>query len=144
MINLLVNCKEGNDEQLKVLIIEDCVLIGERLKELISANKLIHVLGQAKSVAETLRMFTALNPDLIFLDINLPDGNGIDTLVHLKRLAPSLKVIVFSNSTNNFYKRKFAEIGSDYFFDKSKDFKKIPAALNKIIYSKTINNNINY
>ena len=121
---------------LKVLIIEDCLQIGKRLIELITQNRLVHVLGQAKSVGEALKMFGELNPDMALLDINLPDGNGYDTLVHLKLHKPSLKVIVFSNSANAFYKRKFEEVGSDYFFDKSKDFSKIPGAITEIINAK--------
>jgi len=136
MINLLVNCKEGSDEQLKVLIIEDNVLIGKKLNELISENKSVHVLGQAKSVSEALKMFAEWNPDIIFLDINLPDGNGLDILEHLKRLKPGVRVVVFSNSANAIYKRKVKEMGSDYFLDKSKDFAKIPEVLTKIIFSK--------
>jgi len=143
MINLLVNCKQGKDGQLKVLIIDDCILIGKKLKELISENISVHILGQAKSVGEALQMFHEFDPDITFLDINLPDGNGYDTLIHLKRLKPTLKVVVFSNSANAFYKRKFAEMGSDYFLDKSKDFSKIPETINQIISAMTKNNTKN-
>ena len=142
MINLLVNCKVGNDGQLKVLIIEDCISIGKKLQELVSENPAVYVLGQAMNVSEALKMFNELKPDFVFLDINLPDGNGMDTLIHLKRLKPNLKVIIFSNSAGDIYRRKFMEMGSDYFLDKSKDFEKIPEVINEIISSTKKTNSI--
>lgn len=142
MINVLVNCKEGNDGQLKVLIIDDCRAIGEKVKELIAKDIMVHVLGQARSVKEALKMFKELNPDAIFLDINLPDGNGMDTLLHLKKLKPTLQVITFSNSSNAIYKKRFLQAGSNYFLDKSNEFEKISGILMQIIDAKKKGNSL--
>jgi len=125
--------KQKNKEQLNVLIVDDCIAIARKLYELVSENKLVHVLGQAKSVREGLDMVTKLTLDVVFLDINLPDGTGMEVLLHLKKIKPDVKVIVFSNSANSLYKRKFAEKGSDYFLDKSKDFTMIPNLVSSII-----------
>jgi len=133
MISLTNNSKKVNKDQLNVLIIDDCIAIARKLYELISENKLVHVLGQAKSVREGLDMVTKLNLDIVFLDINLPDGTGMEVLIYLKKIKPNVKVVIFSNSSNNLYKRKFAERGSDYFLDKSKDFAMIPGLVSSII-----------
>ena len=133
MISLTNNSKKVNKEQLNVLIIDDCIAIARKLYDLISENESVHVLGQAKSVREGLDMATKLNPHVVFLDINLPDGTGMEVLVHLKKIKPSVKVVIFSNSSNNLYKRKFAERGSDYFLDKSKDFAMIPGLVSSIM-----------
>jgi DNA-binding NarL/FixJ family response regulator len=131
MINLVAN--SINKKQLNVLIVDDCITIARKLYELISENKLVHVLGQAKSVKEGLGMVTELNLDVVFLDINLPDGSGMEVLTYLKQIKPEVKVIIFSNSVNGLYKRKFAERGSDYFLDKSSDFTMIPEIISSII-----------
>src|ERR1700757_1117939 len=133
MISLTNNSKKVNKDQLNVLIIDDCIAIARKLYELISENKLVHVLGQAKSVREGLDMVTKLNLDIVFLDINLPDGTGMEVLIYLKKIKPNVKVVIFSNSSNNLYKRKFAERGSDYFLDQSKDFAMIPGLVSSII-----------
>ena len=133
MISLTNNSKKVNKEQLNVLIIDDCIAIARKLYELISENKLVHVHGQAKSVREGLDMVTKLNLDIVFLDINLPDGTGMEVLIYLKKIKPNVKVVIFSNSSNNLYKRKFTERGSDYFLDKSKDFAMIPGLVSSII-----------
>jgi DNA-binding NarL/FixJ family response regulator len=118
---------------LEILIIEDSVLIGKKLKELISENISDYMLRQAKSITEALRMVTELNPNVVFLDINLPDGNGMQVLTHLKKLNQKIKVIIFSNAANDFYRRKFMENGCDYFLDKSKDFTQIPQIISSLV-----------
>ena len=133
MINLLVNCKDEGAGKLKILIVEDSLTIALKLKDMISENTLVHVSGIAPTVREALKMFSELKPDVVFLDINLPDGNGVDTLEHLKRLKPNLKVVVFSNAATPLYRKRFRELGSDYFLDKSMDFGKINEVVSEIV-----------
>ena len=120
-------------KQLQVLIVDDCLAIAKKLYELISENKLVNVIGQAKSVKQSLDMVTDFNLDVVFLDINLPDGSGMEVLLYLKKIKPKVKVVIFSNSVNDLYKRKFTEKGSDYVLDKSKDFTKVPDIISSII-----------
>ena len=118
---------------MNVLIVDDCIEIARKLNELISENKEVNVLGLAKSVSEGLDMVTKFDLDVVFLDINLPDGTGMEVLLHVKKIKPQVKVIMFSNSANDLYRRKFAEKGSDYFLDKSKDFTKAPEIISLIL-----------
>jgi len=122
-------------KKLHILIVDDCIAIAKKLYELISENKLANVVGQAKSVRQGVHMAEELNPDVVFLDISLPDGSGMEVLQHLKKVKPSVKVIIFSNSVNDLYRRKFTEKGSDYVLDKSKDFTKVPEIISSIIES---------
>jgi DNA-binding NarL/FixJ family response regulator len=118
---------------MNVLIIDDSIAIARKLNELISENKAVHILGQAQSVRQAIDMLGRLNPDVVFLDISLPDGSGMEVLIHIKKVKPEIKVIVFSNSANSFYQKKFTEQGSDYFLDKSKDFTKIPSIISSLV-----------
>ena len=136
MVGLTLNSKKTKSEQFNILIVDDSIAIAKKLYELITENSLVHVIGQAKSVKEGLDMVTKFNTELVFLDINLPDGPGMEVLIYLKQIKPQVKVIIFSNSANELYKRKFAEMGSDYFLDKSKDFVMIPNLINSIIAQK--------
>jgi len=115
------------------LIIDDSMLIGEKLQRFLFNTTAALPFEHAKNVNEGMVLFTALNPEIVFLDIKLPDGNGIDVLVSLKKMNPGVKVIIFSNLADNFYQKKFREKGCDYFLDKSKDFVKIPGVINEII-----------
>ena len=110
----------------KVLLIDDSELIGSKVLDLLSTVEAVELLGQAKSVKEGLRACEEKKPDLVFLDINLPDGSGIGLLKELKKRQPHIRVIMLTNSADSFYRHKCAELKAEYFLDKTKDFDRIP------------------
>jgi DNA-binding NarL/FixJ family response regulator len=113
----------------KVLLIDDSELIGSKVLDLLSTVEAVELLGQAKSVKEGLRACEEKKPDLVFLDINLPDGSGIGLLKELKDRQPYIRVIMLTNSADSFYRHKCAELKAEYFLDKTKDFDRIPQLL---------------
>jgi DNA-binding NarL/FixJ family response regulator len=110
----------------KVLLIDDSELIGSKVLTLLSTVPAVKLLGQAKSVEEGLRACEEENPDIVFLDINLPDGSGISLLRELKIRQPQIRVIMLTNSAGSFYRHKCAELKAEHFLDKTKDFYRIP------------------
>ena len=110
----------------KVLLIDDSELIGSKVLNLLSTVSGVELLAQAKSVKEGLRACEEEMPDIVFLDINLPDGSGIALLSELKIRQPHIRVIMLTNSADSFYRHKCAELKAEYFLDKTKDFYRIP------------------
>jgi DNA-binding NarL/FixJ family response regulator len=110
----------------KVLLIDDSELIGSKVLNLLSTVSGVELLAQAKSAKEGLRACEEEKPDIVFLDINLPDGSGIALLRELKIRQPHIRVIMLTNSADSFYRRKCAELKAEYFLDKTKDFHRIP------------------
>jgi DNA-binding NarL/FixJ family response regulator len=110
----------------KVLLIDDSELIGTKVLDLLSTISAVELLSQAKSVKEGLRACEEESPDIVFLDINLPDGSGIGLLKELKKRQPHIRVIMLTNSADSFYRHKCAELKAEYFLDKTKDFDLIP------------------
>ena len=115
--------------QHKVLLIDDSELVGAKVLKLLSTIPSIELIGQAKSVKEGLRACKEEKPDIVFLDINLPDGSGIKLLKELKIRQPHIRVIMLTNSADSFYRHKCAELEAEYFLDKTKDFAQIPQLL---------------
>lgn len=81
----------------KVLIIDDSpvlrIMLGEMLKSLGHT-----IIGEADSAASGLKAFRELKPDLVTLDISLPDENGLQVLEKLRRLDPAARVIVVTGN----------------------------------------------
>jgi len=112
----------------KVMIIDDSEIIGRRLVQLLSLPSL-KVFPVAKSFSQALEIFPKIKPDIIVLDFNIPGGNGIELLKKLKKIRPTVKAIMLTNSTAAVYKRKFKESGGDIFLDKTNDFINITDAV---------------
>src|ERR1700704_6955478 len=89
---------------IRVLIVDDSVLIREVLGELLNGDREIEIVGIASSAAHGLRLIPSLKPDLVMLDYSLPGMDGNATLAEIRRFNPTLPIIVLST---------FTERGSD-------------------------------
>lgn len=78
---------------LHVLLVDDHVLFRSGLVRLLSVQPDIKVVGEAGTHTEALALARDLQPDLILMDINLPDGTGVDAAAAILAELPSIKII---------------------------------------------------
>jgi len=118
--------------KIKVFVADDSAPIRKRLITLLSGTDNVEIVGQARDVAETINFVRELKPDVVILDIRLPDGSGIDVLETIRQEKPVPKVIMLTNYPFVQYRRKCLEAGASFFFDKSTEFYKIPQAIEQL------------
>ena len=81
---------------LRVLLVEDSISTRQLLLGVISSDAAFVVVGEAVSGDTAMESAAALNPDVVLLDLSLPDIDGADLLPHLLTVAPDAKVVVLS------------------------------------------------
>jgi len=81
---------------LRVALVDDHTLIRDALAALLSAEEDIRVVAAVGSVAEALCVAAHAAPDVLLLDIALPDGTGLEAISEICRRSPSTHVIVLS------------------------------------------------
>ena len=87
----------------RIVLIEDYQLVRETYEEIISASNKYEVVGSFSSCEEAIPEIVALDPDVVFMDINLPGINGIDGTKMIKELVSDVSVIVVTvNEESNF------------------------------------------
>jgi DNA-binding NarL/FixJ family response regulator len=69
------------------------------------------------------------HPDMILLDIHLPDKSGIELLDHFIKNYPDIKVIMVTNKASQYYRELCLGLGAHHFIDKSKEFEMIPSII---------------
>jgi two-component system nitrate/nitrite response regulator NarL len=79
----------------RVLLVDDHPMIGAALDMLLRESD-YELLGRARTMAEANKQISSLKPDLLLLDVNLPDGSGIDVLRRLSRGRSRPKVILLT------------------------------------------------
>ena len=96
----------------RVLIVDDEPLARRRIAELLRDESGVAVIGQATSGAEAIASIRADAPDLVFLDVQMPDGTGLDVLREIG--AEAMPVTVFVTAYDQYALRAFDAAAIDY------------------------------
>jgi two-component system chemotaxis response regulator CheB len=85
--------------KIRVLTVDDSVVIRRMLSDILSQDADIEVVGYATNGRLALAKIPQVNPDILTLDIEMPELNGLQTLTELRKTYPKLPVIMFSTLT---------------------------------------------
>ncbi|MEP6710808.1 MAG: response regulator transcription factor [Ferruginibacter sp.] len=118
------NSKKKNN--LKVLIVDDALLVVERLAETISELECVSQVAVATGYDEAIGLIISGKPDIVLLDIHLPEKSGIEILKFVKKSHPGVITVMLTNQSSYNYKILCEQLGSDHFVDKSSEFENIP------------------
>jgi two-component system chemotaxis response regulator CheB len=83
----------------KVLVVDDAMLIRRMVTDVLAADPAIEVVGEAPNGKIAIQKIAQLNPDLVTLDVEMPEMNGLQTLKAIRKTHPRLPVIMFSAVT---------------------------------------------
>ena len=81
---------------IEVLIVDDHRIVAEGVAQLMTGDEGIRTVGIAATLSEASQMMSELHPQVVLLDVALPDGDGIDALPELLSSSPETKVIVLT------------------------------------------------
>ena len=116
---------------INIVITDDHSMIREGLKQLLELDENFRVIGQAGDGEECLRLLKKELPDVLLLDINMPNMNGIEVLEHLKKEYSGVKVLILTIHNEVEYLLKAVDIGCNGYVLKDSNF----AMLKKAIHS---------
>lgn len=83
----------------RILIVDDSVVVRNQVSKILATDSALDVVGVAASGPIALAKIPQINPDIIVLDVNMPEMDGLVTLSRIRETYPSLPVIMFSNLT---------------------------------------------
>lgn len=84
---------------IKVLIVDDSIIFRRILQDTLKKNPRIKVIGTAENGVEAIKLIRTLRPDVVVLDVEMPQKDGIETLDELQRLRLQVGIIMFSTLT---------------------------------------------
>ncbi len=94
---------EPSESVIKVLLVDDHVLVLEGIRARLDQEVGITVVGQASDGREALEMVKTLEPDVVMMDVSMPNMNGIETTKVFQDKYPDLKVLILSMHDNREY-----------------------------------------
>ena len=119
-------------KNIHILLVDDSEVILSRLKTILSGEESIEAIETAVTVKEAKERIEKQKPDVIILDVKLPDGNGIIFLKQIKFMYPEIIVVILTNWSDSYFKSAAEKYGADYFLDKSMEFEKLPWLLTEL------------
>jgi len=88
---------------IKVLLVDDHHLFREGLRTVLAATDDIVVVGEASTGRQAFQMLEELQPDIVTVDVTLPDGDGILATREILRRRPNTRVLMLTMHENHYY-----------------------------------------
>ena len=117
----------------KVMIADDHSLIREGIKQLLEFDGSIEVVSEAANGIECLDKLEKNVPDILLLDINMPEKNGLEVLVEIKKKEYELKVLILTVHNELEYLLKAVDIGVDGYILKDSESAELKRAIQSVL-----------
>lgn len=115
--------------KIRVMIADDHSLIREGLRQLLEFDGSIEIVGEASNGVECLEKLKECNPDVLLLDINMPEKNGIEVLEQMKADNAQNKVLILTVHNEMDYLIKAVEVGVDGYILKDSESAELKKAI---------------
>ena len=96
---------------IRVLIADDHAIVREGIRALLATAGDIEVAGEAGSGREAIDLAAKLSPDVILMDIAMPDLGGLEATIEIRRQNPAARIVVVSQYDDSEYVRRFMRAG---------------------------------
>lgn len=117
----------------KVMIADDHSLIREGLKQLLEFDGSIEVVAEAANGVECLDKLTSSNPDVLLLDINMPEKNGLDVLSEIKKNGYNVRILILTVHNELEYLLKAVDMGVDGYIMKDSESAELKRAIQAVL-----------
>ncbi|MNN02941.1 Transcriptional regulatory protein DegU [compost metagenome] len=118
--------------QTRLALVDDHTLVRDGIRALLSVIPTVTVVGEAENGEDAMVMVEHCNPDLLLVDINLPDINGLELTRQIRDKYPTLKVLILSMYDSKEYVSESLRSGASGYVLKNAPSREIVAAIEAI------------
>lgn len=119
--------------KIKVLIADDHQIVRDGLRSLLEREPDMEVIATAEDGRTTVKTVEALKPDVVIMDVTMPELNGIEATRQLTREAPGVKVIALSMHTDRRFVINMLKAGASGYLIKDCAFKELTKAIQVVV-----------
>jgi len=122
---------------IRIVLADDHAIVRHGLSRAIQQEDDMEVVGQASDGHSTVELARELQPDIVVMDISMPDLNGIEATREIQREAPGVKVIALSMHSAKRYVTEMFRAGASGYLLKDCDFDELARAMRTVADGKT-------
>ena len=114
---------QSDGNRVRLLIVDDHDLVREGIRSRLADADFVDVVGEGSNGAQAVELCEVLGPDLVLLDISMPEMNGLEAARRIKQSRPNTKILFLSIYDNEEYVQEALRVGANGFVlkDVSKD-----------------------
>jgi DNA-binding NarL/FixJ family response regulator len=98
---------------LSILLVDDDEFFRGAERRLLEGDEALEIVGEAGNAAEAIRLARVLHPDIVLMDIAMPDLNGLEATRQIKAAEPGTKVVMVTVHDDPAYRQVAANYGAD-------------------------------
>src|SRR5712692_1634794 len=114
---------------IRVLIVDDHQVLTDALATILASEPDLQVLGVAATCAGTRELLARTCPDVLLLDVSLPDGDGLSLVPDSRRWCPQSRILVLTSFADDATLLRAIEMGVDGFVAKNRPLTEVIAAI---------------
>lgn len=122
---------------IKIILADDHTILRHGLSKSLERQDDMEVVGQAKDGRSTVEMVGQLQPDVVVMDISMPDLNGVEATRRITKEYPKVKVIALSMYSSDKYIREMFKAGASGYLLKDCPFEELVEAVRTVSKGKT-------
>lgn len=116
----------------RLLLAEDHVLVRQSIRAFLEGEAL-EVVGEAGTGADALEQAVRLQPDVVIMDVHLPEMNGIEATRRIRQQCPNIRVIALTAYNEKAYQRALSEAGAADFVLKTAEFSELLTVIRRVL-----------
>jgi DNA-binding NarL/FixJ family response regulator len=102
----------ATDARIRVMLVDDHEVVRRGVATAVGASSELSIVGEAAGVAEAVRRLPAIRPDVLVVDLQLPDGTGIDVMRKARELNPEQLMLVLTSFDDEPAMRESKAVGA--------------------------------
>jgi len=119
------------EEKTTVIIVDDIAETRENIRKLLQFDPSVEVVGVARTGAEGIRVASETKPDVVLMDINMPDMDGIAATEKIRAKLPATQIVILSVQSDSNYMRRAMLAGARDFLTKPPDVDELTSAIQR-------------
>ena len=119
------------DEKIRVLIVDDIAETRENIRKLLQFDADVEVVGAARTGSEGIQLALETEPDVVLMDINMPDMDGIAATEQIRSRQPFTQIVILSVQSDSNYMRRAMLAGARDFLTKPPDIDELTNAIQR-------------
>ena len=125
-------------ENLRLLLVDDHPVVRDGLRRIQELEPRIHIVAEAGTMLSAVEAARRFRPDMILMDVRLPDGDGIAACRQIKVFLPETRILFLTSYADNQFVLSAMEAGADGYLLKESGSQRILAAIHSILSGGTV------